>query len=278
MGYAVHHFLSQSSAVPMARMNLGLGGAVAIWENSVDQVRYENPQGHTFSLYLSGGTGSRRIDEDGIAGFPEAVSILPEGCCSAWEIREPLRFVHLYISDGRLRSGFAETHECDARRLDLPEATFIASPSLAMPLGQLAIAAQGDDMLLAETALAELYAALATKPTTVRGGLSPYLLRRTDEWIEEHLDGAILLGNLARHAGLSLFHFHRMFRLSRGIAPSAWIAAKRVSRARKLLASSQSIAEISIACGFSSQSHLTRVFRQYSGRTPAEYRSLLHNS
>lgn len=276
MRQTVHDFLGRSPvAATVAKMDLGEGCAVAIWKNTVDRIRYEAPQNHTFSFYLEGGTGTRRTDAGGVSGYPGAVCIMPEGCGSDWEINAPFRFVHLYLSDTRLRSGFVRTHDCDARRLDLHEATFIDSPHLAAPLKQLADAAAIGDVLYAESELAELYGALKGKPVIVRAGLASYAMRRIDDWIEANLDKTIRLDDLAMLANLSGFHFHRMFRLSRGIAPHAWVTERRVDRARVLLQSDQPIAEIAVACGFSSQSHLTRVFRRHTGRTPADYRSVL---
>jgi AraC family transcriptional regulator len=275
MSHSVYDFMSRSStATVLARMDLGEGCKVAIWQNHNDRMQYEAPRDHAFSLYLEGGTGVRRIDKMSKIGFPGAVCVIPQGCDSQWEITTPFRFVHLYLSDTRLRSGYARARDCDARQLNLPEASFITDPHLAAPLAQLASAAGSHDVLLAESAIAEIYGALKTKPVAVFGGLAPHVLRRTDEWIESHLDQTIHLDDLARLADLSDFHFHRMFRLSRGIAPYAWVTGRRIERAQALLRSGLPIAEIAVACGFSSQSHLTRVFRRWTGRPPAEYRSV----
>ncbi len=276
MRQTVHDFLGRSPvAAAIAEMDLGEGCAVTIWQNGFDRIRYETPQNHTFSLYLEGGTGTRRTDRGGVPGFPGAICIMPEGCGSAWEIGAPFRFVHLYLSDARLRSSFARLHDCDARRLELREATFLDSPALAAPLRQLAVAALAGDILQGESAIAGLYGALVPQPVKVQAGLPPHLLRRVDDWIDAHLDQAIHLEDLAALAGLSGFHFHRMFRLSRGVAPHAWVTARRTERARAMLHSGQPIAGIAAACGFSSQSHLTRVFHRQTGSTPASYRAAL---
>lgn len=270
----VRDFLGRSQvACALAQMDLGEGCAIAVWENTVDRVRYESPRNHTFSLYLEDGTRTRRLDAGGIAGYPGAICIMPEGCGSDWEIGARFRFVHLYLSDARLRSGFVRTHDCDARRLDLPEATFIDNPRLAAPLTRLAGAAAAGDALAAESALADLYAGLSSRPVPIRAGLAPHVLRRVDDWIEAHLDGAIHLDDLAALAGLSGFHFHRMFQLSRGVAPHAWVTDRRLENARALLRAGQPIAGIAAACGFSSQSHPTRAFRRHTGSTPADYRA-----
>lgn len=282
MRQTVHDFLGRSPvAQSTARLDLGAGCSVAVWQNHDDHVRYEAPQNHTFSLYLEGGTGTRRLDAGGIAGRPGAICVMPEGCGSEWQITAPFRFVHLYLSDARLRAEFAVAHDCDARLLDLPEATFVEDAGLATGLRQLSCAAETADLLLAETAVAGLIGGLARhgpqRAPGLRGGLAPHLLRRIDDWIEVHMEEPIHLDDLAGLAGLSGHHFHRMFQLSRGVAPHAWVTARRVRRAQELLRGRMPIALIAAACGFSSQSHLTRVFRARVGRTPADYRTLWRN-
>lgn len=275
MRQTVHDFLGRSPvAATVAQMDLGEGCLVAIWENTVDRIRYEAPKNHTFSFYLKGGTGTRRTDAGGVSGYPGAICIMPEGCGSDWEINAPFRFMHLYLSDTRLRSAFVRIHDCDARRLEMQEATFVDIPRFASPLRQLAYATVAGDTLYAESALAEFYGALTGKPVIVRAGLASNVLRRIDDWIEANLDRIIRLDELAILANMSEFHFHRMFRLSRGIAPHAWVTERRVDRARALLKSDKPIVEIAVACGFSSQSHLTRVFRRHTGKTPADYRCI----
>ncbi|SDG87548.1 helix-turn-helix transcriptional regulator [Roseospirillum parvum] len=273
MSQTVPDFLGRAPAARVAaRLDLGAGRAVAIWENRDARVSYDAPRGHTFSLYLKDGTGTQRLDAGGLRGWPGAVCVMPEGHRSSWRITTPFRFVHLYLPDDELRASFALTHECDARRLDLAEATFVQHPGLASALATLARAAEGGDLLLADGAMTELVGQLASRPVALRGGLPGHLLRRLDGWIEAHLGDPIRLADLAGVANLSEFHFQRMFRLSRGLSPHAWIARRRIARARLLLGGDQPIAEIALACGFSSQSHLTRVFRQHTGRTPAGFR------
>ena len=251
---------------------------MAIWENQNDRVRYEAPHNNTFSLYLEGGTGTRRLDAGKVSGWPGAVCIMPAGQSSEWEITKRFRFVHLYLSDERLRSMFSETHDCDARQLDLPEANFADKPNVAQPLAELAHAAMSNNMLHAEGALTDLIGALSGRQTRLLGGLAPHILRRVEDYIEAYLASTIHLNDLALLANMSEFHFHRMFRLVQGCPPHAWITKQRVRRAKQLLGSDAPIVEVAVDCGFSSQSHLTRVFREQTGRTPAQYRKLLRDA
>ena len=278
MHQTVEGFLSRSTgANATGKMDLGAGCGVVIWENQNDRVRYERPDNHTFSLYLKNGTGTRRLDAGGVAGWPGAVCVMPAGHQSDWEITTQFEFVHLYLSDEKLRSAFSKIHDCDARRLDLAEENFVDKPKVAGPLAELACAARSDDTLRAETALSELIGRLPGRAIRVSGGLPNHVLRRVEDYIDANLARVIHLDDLARLANMSGCHFHRMFRLARGCPPHDWITQHRVRRAKSLLRSQTSIAAVAVDCGFSSQSHLTRVFREQTGRTPGQYRRVCGN-
>lgn len=260
-------------------LDLGEGRGAAIWRNSHDRMRYERTDGHTFSCYLRGGDGTRRIDAGSIAGWPGALCIMPQGASSEWEITEHFEFVHLYVADEELRRLFSETFDRDARLMLLPEATFAEAPRLAEALVHLATATQGGDRLLAEQAILLAVEQLFADPRyggerrpVLRGGLAPVLRRRLVEHIEASLDQTITLKDLAKLADLSEFHLQRMFRASCGVSPHDFILNRRIDRARHMLKGGEPIAQIAMACGFSSQSHLTRMFKAVTGTTPSAYR------
>jgi methylphosphotriester-DNA--protein-cysteine methyltransferase len=61
--------------------------------------------------------------------------------------------------------------------------------------------------------------------------------------------------------------------LATGVTPHRWLMARRVDRAKDLMRSTEApLAEIALKCGFSEQSHFTRVFSQTTGTTPAQWR------
>lgn len=274
--------LASSRAERGETLDLGEGRASAIWRNSHDRMRYERTDGHTFSCYLRGGYGTRRIDAGSIAGWPGALCIMPQGTSSEWEITDLFEFVHLYVADGELRRLFSETFDRDARLMVLPEATFDQAPRLAEALVQIAAATEGHDRLRAEEAITDAIAQLFSDPRyggerrpVLRGGLAPVLRRRLVDHIEAHLDRTITLSSLAGLADLSEFHLQRMFRASCGASPHDFIMSRRIDRARHLLGGTDPIAQIASACGFSNQSHMTRAFRSATGTTPAAYRRAL---
>jgi len=106
--------------------------------------------------------------------------------------------------------------------------------------------------------------------------LPKHILRRVIERMR-NLDTQLSLQVLAKESGYSRVHFVRMFRAATGYTPHNYLLKLRVDRVRELLArTTLSLTEIALECGFSSHSHLSRVFRQILGATPSEYRRSLN--
>jgi AraC family transcriptional regulator len=98
-------------------------------------------------------------------------------------------------------------------------------------------------------------------------------LSRVKELIEASLDQDLTLKSLAKESGYSRAHFLRMFREATGMTPHQYVIQRRILNAEKLLARDDvSLADIAVACGFSSQAHFTLAFRKQLAVTPAEYR------
>jgi AraC-like DNA-binding protein len=114
------------------------------------------------------------------------------------------------------------------------------------------------------------------RPPVVVGGLTPLQLRRVRDSIDARLDQDITLAQLAGDCGLSTSHFARAFVRSTGTPPHRWLTQRRIERAKALMHTEASLAEIALMCGFSDQSHLTRVFAQTVGVTPGRWRGTQH--
>lgn len=100
---------------------------------------------------------------------------------------------------------------------------------------------------------------------------------RAIEFIDTHLDAPLSLSRIAESAGLSRYHFLRVFSRETHLTPHAFVMRRRVERARALLRAGLPIAEAAGQAGFADQSHLSRRFKEYVGVTPGEYvRGLAH--
>jgi len=83
----------------------------------------------------------------------------------------------------------------------------------------------------------------------------------------------LTLDELGREAGVHPVHLSRVFRKFVGDGIGDYVHRLRIRAAcEKMLATENSMAEISLAVGFADQSHFTRVFRKATGMTPVRFR------
>jgi AraC family transcriptional regulator len=103
--------------------------------------------------------------------------------------------------------------------------------------------------------------------------LSDWRLRRLADLIEINLDGDLSLEAMAAEVGLSPLYLIRAFKHAFREPPHRYILHRRIERAMDLLRTTDmSVAEVALAAGFSSQSHLSNRFRRVIGVSPAAYR------
>ncbi|HEV3042483.1 MAG TPA: AraC family transcriptional regulator [Roseiarcus sp.] len=104
-------------------------------------------------------------------------------------------------------------------------------------------------------------------------GGEPRRIERVRAFLEERFCEPVDLKRLAEIAGLSRFQLLRAFRRETGMTPHTYLTDCRVRAARRLLARGESVAHAAFACGFSDQSHLTRLFKAHAGLTPGRFRA-----
>jgi AraC-like DNA-binding protein len=107
----------------------------------------------------------------------------------------------------------------------------------------------------------------------LRGGLSPSVLRRVQDYMNARLDQNISLETLAEIAGLSVWHFAHAFKQALGVAPHDYHLQRRIERAREMLIGTDlTLPDVALSVGFTDHSHFTRQFRRRIGATPSEVR------
>jgi AraC family transcriptional regulator len=105
------------------------------------------------------------------------------------------------------------------------------------------------------------------------GGLAPWQMHRVRMFIEERLSQSILIEDLSGLASLSKTHFSRAFKQSFGDTPHVYILRRRIKLARHLMLTTDiSLAELAVVCGLSDQAHMCRLFRKFTGESPAAWR------
>lgn len=111
-------------------------------------------------------------------------------------------------------------------------------------------------------------------PESDRITIAPARLRRVVEFIEANLAEPLTIDLLAHVAGLSPFHFSRVFRSATGISPYRYVCERRLLKAqRMLMAADTQIQDIASACGFPRHANFSAAFARERNMSPREYRA-----
>jgi AraC family transcriptional regulator len=225
--------------------------------------------------YLSGERMQRKVPTGG-------VFFLPPGRDFGVHLKQDLETVHMYLPMEYLQAAAAELCKGDAEQIEF-------LPRLGEQDPTIESLARSCCYLLNEQ-LSDLYADSVSRLLAIQlvrrhsthqtlsdidkvGHLSANQLRRVREFIDAHLSHPIGVEDLAKAAGLAPIQFARQFKRASGVTPYQFLIDCRVERARSMLLKPIPIAEIAVACGFTHQEHLTRVFRRVTGVTPGRFRN-----
>lgn len=96
-------------------------------------------------------------------------------------------------------------------------------------------------------------------------------VRRACDFLHAHYASDVSLEELATIAGLSRFHFCRVFGKEMGVSPSVYQIQLRIAHAKKLLLQGIPIATVASLTGFYDQSHFGWHFKRLVGVTPGSY-------
>ena len=97
------------------------------------------------------------------------------------------------------------------------------------------------------------------------------------EWLDGHLHESVDLRAVAAEAGMSAFHFLRVFSSVVGITPHQYLLRARLRRAARLLAGSdQPVTDIAYDVGFGDLSNFVRTFHRAAGVSPRRFRQKAH--
>ena len=99
-------------------------------------------------------------------------------------------------------------------------------------------------------------------------------LRRAHDLADQAYASDIDLAALAAAAGLSKYHFLRMFAATYGLTPHAYISRRRIERSQDLLrCTGLTVTEVCHAVGFSSLGSFSSRFRSVVGETPRQFQA-----
>ena len=196
--------------------------------------------------------------------------------------------VHLYLPAPKLGAALRADLDLDPARVRLRYEGGFRDP-LIEAIGRTLAAEMAHPSslgpLLADTLSAALGVHIARRYSNLAEGAAPLpaakgaldarRLARVLAFIDARLDQSLRLEDIAREACLSPFHLARAFKAATGGSLHSHVAGRRLERAKAMLAEpSGSLAETALACGFSSQAHLSSSFKRVTGMTPGLFRRL----
>lgn len=195
---------------------------------------------------------------------------------------EPFETVSVFIALPLLRRALEEVFGADAPRARLRDLSAFTDPVLDFLLLQLhgellrrkasPLLVQGLGHAIA-IHLARHYAETIADPARDGPALPGFKLKQITDWMAAHRAEEFSLERLAAMAGLSRFHFNRLFKRATGLSPSRYQLDLRLDAARRLLRETKrSILEIALEVGYSQPSRFAQLFRRETGLTPSEYR------
>ena len=89
-----------------------------------------------------------------------------------------------------------------------------------------------------------------------------------------HIEQPLSISDIANRSGTTQRSIDRLFKRHLGAPPARYYRELRLARAASLLQQTGlPVAEIALSCGFSTASHMGKYFREFSGKTPGEFRS-----
>lgn len=193
---------------------------------------------------------------------------------------EPIEVVLCLLSVPLFERAVAETHGERAGDAHLRNASAVQDPALIALLAPLRaeLDAQAPSALLIAGLGQALAVQLARRYMDVGAApgeatLPAYKLRVVTSWMEHHLDQPFHLGALAAMAGISAFHFNRLFKRATGLPPSQYQIKLRIDAARRLLRETDtSVVDVANMVGYSNPSHFAQLFRKHAGMSPSDYR------
>ena len=195
---------------------------------------------------------------------------------------EPFVSLHVSIELPLLERALEEVFGADAvhtRLRDVSASTDVALNSLMERLHEELMRRKASPLFVQGIAeaiaihLARNYAELDKEPRRGSPSLPGYKVRQITDWMVAHMAEDFNLDQLAAQAGLSKFHFHRLFKSAVGVAPSRHHINLRMDEAKRLLRETKkSVVEIALDVGYTNPSHFAQLFRRETGQPPSDYR------
>jgi AraC family transcriptional regulator len=282
-------YLECDLITPVRTIGVGANSSLkaTFWHSTVEECEHMGDPKFV-SIALNTGGGPIWRDNERIPSQVGSVAMQPfEG--ARWRFERPASFVQLYVpftllrtvseslfnrelahDELRMPSGVGDDKLCSAVRSVRYGLSSIEPTNLILDSWAL---------ILSEILVRHFSSHDGRHPRTSLGKIPARGVALVVDYIESSIDRDVDLASLASVASMSIYHFARRFRATIGMSPHAYVLCRRIRRAQEMLSRGQSnLSQVSAACGFSSQAHLTAAFRRSLGVTPGAYRRAISHT
>jgi len=229
---------------------------------------------------------TRRIEgcaEERTTIGPRCLTLTPGEPATRWSHSGRPEILQVYLRRSVFTSAAAELFGVDPATAELLPRFAISDPLLEQLALAIVTALQSgdcEDGLYVDTLSQMIAVHLARVHSTCSKAvhapaqvISGWKMRRLREFIEHNLDKDLSLEALAAEVFMSPLYLPRAFKAAFGQSPHQYVLSRRIERAKELLRNSElPVVHISLATGFSSQSHLSNWFMRSVGVSPVTYR------
>lgn len=135
----------------------------------------------------------------------------------------------------------------------------------------------GDDIvknIIALEILVLINTAFASHTTAEKASGSGAIKNAID-YINKNFSQHLSLETIAQRSYVSVNQLCRLFNKYCGTTVAKYIASRRITEAKKLLASGKSVTDTAMLCGFEDYANFIRVFKKHVGITPGKYNATL---
>jgi AraC-like DNA-binding protein len=151
----------------------------------------------------------------------------------------------------------------------------LAADMMARPRASAAHEAALSDLMIAVIERFTPWRSFSASIRETNARLGDWRIRRVTASMRAATTRDAGLDAYAKEAGLSRAHFFRLFESTVGVPPKVYLNVVRMEQAvGAVLTQSASVCDISRQLGFAEPAHFTRFFRNHSGVSPSEFRSV----
>ncbi len=129
-----------------------------------------------------------------------------------------------------------------------------------------------DEIMQRSLILKLIYALYQENESNLNAKKYGFSINKAIDYIDQHLCSDLKLENIARQVAMSPIYFHNCFKSVMGKTLREYVEEQRIMESINLMLSTgMTLTEIAYACGFSSQSYFSYVFKRKMNTTPRKY-------